>query len=1486
MNESTRFLSFPRPTARRPRSLRRLSRLLTIWLAMASFYTISNAQVGGAWREEGPAPNTLGQVENIVPDDEVSGAVHTVIPHPTNANIMWIGAVNGGIWRTDNARATSPTWVEQTTNARSLSIGAMDLDPTDPSSNTLVAGSGLSSSFFGSGGDRVGILRTTNGGATWTATGALATSNITGVIARGNIVVASADFALPNLRESTGLFRSTDGGLSFTQISSFDNASTTGLPQTDVVDLVGDPRNNSRLFLSTKTAEGIRDGIFRSDDTGSTWTRVSNAEMEGILPPDARNIGLVEISVGQNNNVFVAIVVNGFLSGLFQSLNGGDTWRRMDTPPIHLGGQGNLHLSIAADPTNSNFVYLAGDRQDSPFPNAIGATDFSSTAHRCNAGVARGFQCVHLTHSNALGPAGGGTASSTSPHADSREMAFDADGNLIEADDGGIYKRTNPRSDQGDWFSMIGNLAVTELHDIAYDSNSNTIIGGAQDTGTPAQLTPGTRTWFSVATADGGDVAVDDTSSPGLAIRYSSFQNLGAFRRQTRDANNNLISQEFSPVTILSGPSLVVTFAQPYALNLVDPDRMILHAFSAAYESFDRGDSFSAISTAAIHTNRRPGSDPVAYGARNTPDIVYLSGTPDQVYVRTGGPGSAVVQSTSYPGTGTGRGVIDIAINPDNGNDAFVADDFRVYRTQNAGGSWTDLTGNLGSFDPGFLGSNVYIENDAGDALVVGADRGVFIAFQDSGFSAWQRLGSGLPNAPVMDLDYDFDDDILIAGLFGRGAFSLAQPLGTSGNTAPSVSISSPANNATFDLGSAVNFTGTANDAEDGNLTGNIVWTANGTTFGNGGSASTSSLAVGANTIVASVTDSGGRTGSATITVNVRFVPQGDGLSDDFETGGPGWTADGLWHLVSNSNCSPGFNSPVSAFYYGQDDGCTYETFGINAGNLLSPLITGVGSNSTLTFAFRRQVESFNGDFDRTIVEVSSDNGATFTPVLSLNATNASQNAWVQNPPISLAGFGPTIRVRFRFETVDASTNGFLGWMIDDVVVTADGGGGGDDPPSVNISAPANGSTFNEGQTITFSGTASDPEGGDLSGSIVWTSGGTTLGTGATINATLPVGTSTVTARVTDAASQSTTDSITVTVQEVQAGGCLFNAGFGSGTDDFIFVDDAEDPIYADGSAVAGALQMTVGGVDDADITNMQATWQRSCNSNVAQSVRVTVQGSLTQSQDYEAGEVSELRLVINGQATVLASFNGDGNGPPEQTTGLSTFTADVSLPAGTNTVAVACFNNLKTFNNEATSCSVDNVAVAPQVVVGACTNGVTLYEGRFESGADGWTTDPAQNCTTGTFVTGTPDAASNGGVTTQVAGAATGSGALFTQPNGGGVGTDDVDGGECSSLSPVINTGGFTNIEVSFNFFHGQRDAGDDAGDFFAVELSTDGGSTFTQGLETVLDATSNAAWTASTATIPATAAIRLRVRAADGTADTDLVEAGLDDVLVCGVN
>jgi Big-like domain-containing protein len=96
---------------------------------------------------------------------------------------------------------------------------------------------------------------------------------------------------------------------------------------------------------------------------------------------------------------------------------------------------------------------------------------------------------------------------------------------------------------------------------------------------------------------------------------------------------------------------------------------------------------------------------------------------------------------------------------------------------------------------------------------------------------------------------------------------------GGGSNTAPVVTINSPSNNDSFAQGSSVTFTGTANDTQQGSLTAGLVWKDGATQIGTGGSFSVSNLAVGSHTITASVTDSGGLTGSASVTISITPAP-------------------------------------------------------------------------------------------------------------------------------------------------------------------------------------------------------------------------------------------------------------------------------------------------------------------------------------------------------------------------------------------------------------------------------------------------------------------------------------------------------------------------------------------------------------------------------------------------------------------------------------
>jgi hypothetical protein len=745
---------------------------------------------------QAPGPNTQGQVEGI-DDGEVVGGIKAVVVHPTNAGIVYVGAVNGGIWKTENGMDPAPVWQHQTDDQKSLSIGALEFDPTDPTGQTLVAGTGCFSSFGSCGADaRSGLLRTTDGGASWKAIdgeGTLKGLNIAGVSPRGGIIVIAVNTA--NDPADRGIWRSPDTGASWTQIS---GRRGTGLPPGAAYDLASDPLDPNRLL----TNAGNR-GLYRSIDAGATWTKVSNTAMDALMA----RVENVKISVGRDHNVFVAVAVvvpiaeipdASRLAGVFHSANGVNGWAAMDLPAtvehkgisqgIHPGAQGGIHLSIAADHNNSQIVYIGGDRQPCfteelgcsqdgasgsppppPWPNSIGAMDFSGRLFRGDASKPAGHQWVSLTHAN-TSVAGGGTGRGSAPHADSRAMVVAANGALIEADDGGVYRRTDPQTNRGDWFSMNGNIQATEFHAIAWDANSHLAIGSAQDTGTPVQRLRSNVRWRSVSTGDGGDVAVDDLSSPGLSTRYSSAQSLLGFQREVYDASNVRQSRELLALTNLSNPDgkhpLQAQFYTPIKLNTVSSTRLIIGAANSVYESLDQGDTITKVEP-DLTVNDSP--DIIAYGALGNPDILYV-GSGKQVFIRRAANPEPLQASTSYPGTDLIRG---IAIDPNDPKAAYVLDASRVFRTTTMGDNWMEITGDLPSLDPGELHSIAYLTNSPAGAVLVGGDTGVFEA-RGASFSSWSRLGSGLPRAPVRHLQYSSKDQLLLAGTLGRGAWTLA----------------------------------------------------------------------------------------------------------------------------------------------------------------------------------------------------------------------------------------------------------------------------------------------------------------------------------------------------------------------------------------------------------------------------------------------------------------------------------------------------------------------------------------------------------------------------------------------------------------------------------------------------------------------------------------------------------------------------------------
>lgn len=678
----------------------------------------SRVPTADVWTALGPSPTQSAQVA-VPPDNEVTGAIHAIAPHPSNASILYIGAVNGGIWKTSDATAARPTWTPQTDNLPSQSIGAIAFDPTDATNQTLIAGIGRFSNFAQRGDDELGVYRTTNGGSTWTLHGGstLLGQKIIAVAARGATLLAGST--------TGGLFRSTNTGATFTLASG-----TGGLPTGGIFDLVGNRANANQLYVAVR---GSAPKVLRSDDGGATWNDVT----AGIANLSSAT-GAIRLAVGPSNVVYAAIVNSNILAGVVRSTNLGATWTAMDVPAIHPGNQGNVNTSIAADPSNANLVYLGGDR--------ITASPFTGNTVRGDASLAAGSQFAIIHGSGAGG---------TSPHADSRAMAFDANGNLLESDDGGIYRRSTPAT-TGTWSSVIGNLAVTEVHDLDHDKVANVIMIGTQDNGMHMQQAAANPRWTMINGGDGGDAAIDDDTL-GIAgsYRYISSQNSGGFRRAQYNAANAFVSNLSLPT--IGDPQ----FVTPLELNVTTPTRLLIGGTNAIYESTNittASPTFTSLGTPGANRNA------MAYGAADNPDAAYV-GKNAAVFRRQG---TAFVATTALPAGAAA--ITDVAMDPANSQRVYAIDDNQVFRSTDAGTTWQDVTGNLGTISAQDFRTIEFIPSSAGGLVALGTRSGVYTAAANS--SSWSLLGTGLPDVLVFDLRYIASSGQLIAGTLGRGVWS------------------------------------------------------------------------------------------------------------------------------------------------------------------------------------------------------------------------------------------------------------------------------------------------------------------------------------------------------------------------------------------------------------------------------------------------------------------------------------------------------------------------------------------------------------------------------------------------------------------------------------------------------------------------------------------------------------------------------------------
>ena len=226
-------------------------------------------------------------------------------------------------------------------------------------------------------------------------------------------------------------------------------------------------------------------GVFVSASGGvntSAWALCTNG-LNMTAGSDVANAANAVASVVSNaagtRVIWVGYAQSGCTYSFYWSVNSGASFTAftnapgtIDTPGgvptfVGLGQQCNPNFALLGDPNNLNLVYVGGTNQlNHGTSSGLNAKKYSGRLFRGNR--TSGIWSA-LTHT--------GTASLSAPHSDSRFLAWD-NGRLLHSNDGGIYARTLPATNAGDWFTLNGDLALSEYSSAHYDASTDVFVAG------------------------------------------------------------------------------------------------------------------------------------------------------------------------------------------------------------------------------------------------------------------------------------------------------------------------------------------------------------------------------------------------------------------------------------------------------------------------------------------------------------------------------------------------------------------------------------------------------------------------------------------------------------------------------------------------------------------------------------------------------------------------------------------------------------------------------------------------------------------------------------------------------------------------------------------------------------------------------------------------------------------------------------------------
>ncbi len=732
----------------------RVSHLRATWsiAVLAALLAVSSAAVAAA-----AAPPFLGGKlawRSIGPD--IGGRVVAVAGVSGRHDLFYMGAVDGGVWKSNDDGVTWHNITDGKFPSASDSIGAIAVAPSNP--KVLYVGTGESDIR----GDFItgdGVFKSTDAGKHWSYAGLRDTHTISAIVVdpkNPDVVYASSMGHVFKPNAERGVFKSVDGGKTWTKVLYVD-------AKTGAIDLVMDPKNPDVLYAAMWQARrtpwslddgGPGSGLYKSTDGGAHWTDLSR---HPGLPGGV--LGRIGVGVAANKPNVVYSIVQAKGGGVFRSSDAGATWTRVNAD-WSLRQRGFYYMSLYVDPTDANTVYVP--EVDALWVSHDGGKTFAKLHTR---------------------------------HGDNHIVWIDPNDPkiLLEGNDGGATVSI----DGGASWSDEHNQPTGQFYHVALDDQFPFHVYGAQqDEGSfegPSAMPGGSiqpGAWHTVALGESTFVA-PKPGDPDVTFGSDYYTLMQRYNMRTGERRS--VSPDAVYLDGVSSAEMKYRFGWTHPIFFApnDPKELMI-ASQYVMKSTDGGRTWAIISPDLTRNDPKteePSGGPVDLdqtGAEVFPDISALAVSPVDAHVIWAGSQDGLVHVTTDAG-GHWQLVTPAAltkwaeitsIEPSHvaAGTAYLTasrymwDDFHpyVFETTDYGAHWTPITSGLPDDQYAFV-----VRQDPNDArlLFLGSKNTVYASFD--GGAHWRPLGMNLPHVQVRDLAINVRQGDLVAATHGRSFWVL-----------------------------------------------------------------------------------------------------------------------------------------------------------------------------------------------------------------------------------------------------------------------------------------------------------------------------------------------------------------------------------------------------------------------------------------------------------------------------------------------------------------------------------------------------------------------------------------------------------------------------------------------------------------------------------------------------------------------------------------